>query len=157
MALYDRTCRISVGYQDAEQERQIVQLSAEQAKPALVAEAVALARATREHPDLRSGASVRGAIDYARLVPELADIRAVPADDWQVGLDAALTTLSGRVRPHESCRRSANQVVEEIFRRVRVSATDSEEGGTGPGEWRTVGRSGGRRAAPAAAGQVRAA
>ena len=43
----------------------------------LVAEAVALARATREHPDLRSGASVRGAIEYARLVPELADIRAV--------------------------------------------------------------------------------
>src|SRR5579864_2239169 len=83
MALYDRTCRISVGYQDAEQERQIVRLSAEQAKPALVAEAVALARATREHPDLRSGASVRGAIDYARLVPELTDIRSVPADDWQ--------------------------------------------------------------------------
>ena len=67
MALYDRTCRISVGYQDAEQERQIVRLSAEQAKPPLVAEAVALTRATREHPDLRYGASVRGAIDYARL------------------------------------------------------------------------------------------
>ena len=34
MALYDRTCRISVGYQDAEQERQIVRLSAEQAEDA---------------------------------------------------------------------------------------------------------------------------
>ncbi|HMG62671.1 MAG TPA: MoxR family ATPase, partial [Streptosporangiaceae bacterium] len=101
MALYDRTCRISVGYQDAEQERQIVELVAEQAKQDLVAEAVELARATREHPELRSGASVRGAIDYARLVPELADVRAVCADDPQVGLDAALTALSGRVRLHE--------------------------------------------------------
>ena len=126
--------RISVGYQDAEHERQIVRLAAEQAKPALVAEAVALTRATRDHPDLRFGASVRGAIDYARLVPELADIRAVPADDWQAGLDAALTTLSGRVRLHESCRRSADQVIEEIFGRIRAQAADSAGGEPGPGE-----------------------
>ena len=58
-----------MGYQDAEHERQIVQLSAARAKPALIAEAVELIRATREHPDLRFGSSVRGAIDYARLVP----------------------------------------------------------------------------------------
>jgi MoxR-like ATPase len=132
MALYDRTCRIAVGYQDAEHERQIVQLSAARAKPALIAEAVELTRATREHPDLRSGASVRGAIDYARLVPELTEVRAVPVGDWQAGLDAALTTLSGRVRRHESCQRSADQVIEEIFRRVRAAA--AEGGEPGPGE-----------------------
>jgi MoxR-like ATPase len=139
MALYDRTCRISVGYQDAEQERQIVALAAEQAKPALVAEAVDLARATREHPDLRWGASVRGAIDYARLVPELAEIRSVSGDDGQAGLDAALTTLSGRVRRHDSCRRSADQIIEEIFRRVRAAELPGDAPGgsgveTGPGE-----------------------
>jgi gas vesicle protein GvpN len=136
MALYDRTCRISVGYQDAEQERQIVELVAEQAKQDLVAEAVELARATREHPELRSGASVRGAIDYARLVPELADVRAVCADDPQVGLDAALTALSGRVRLHESCRRSADDVIEEIFGQVRAArlARDAAGGEDGPGE-----------------------
>jgi len=132
MALYDRTCRIAVGYQDAEHERQIVQLSAARAKPVLIAEAVELTRATREHSDLRYGASVRGAIDYARLVPELAEVRAVPAGDWQAGLDAALTTLSGRVRRHESCQRSADQIIEEIFRRVR--ATSQEGGEAQPGE-----------------------
>ena len=104
-----------------------MQLSAGRAKPALIAEAVELTRATREHPDLRSGASVRGAIDYARLVPELAEVRAVPADDGQAGLDAALTTLSGRVRRHESCQRSADQIIEEIFRRVRAAAADGGE------------------------------
>src|SRR5258708_33715100 len=136
MALYGGTCRMAVGYQDAEHERQIVQLSASRAKPALVAEAVDLTRATREHPDLRSGASVRGAIDYARLVPELAEIRAVPAGDWQAGLDAALTTLSGRVRRHEACQRSADQVIEEIFRRVRAAAQAGDPPGsqTNPGE-----------------------
>ena len=112
--------------------------SVSDAKPGLVAEAVDLARATRQHPDLRYGASVRGSIDYARLVPELADIRAVPADDWQAGLDAALTTLSGRVRLQESCPRSADQVIEEIFRQVRASGPvpqpDSPGGGASPGE-----------------------
>jgi MoxR-like ATPase len=132
MALYDRTCRISVGYQDAAQERQIVELSAEQAKQDLVAEAVDLARATRDHPELRMGASVRGAIDYARLVPELAEVRAVCADDWQTGLDAALTTLSGRVRLHESCRRSADDVIEEIFRQVRAARQARDPSGGEP-------------------------
>jgi MoxR-like ATPase len=75
---------------------------------------------------------VRGAIDYARLVPELAELRGVSADDWQAGLDAALTTLSGRVRRHESCQRSADEVIEEIFRRVR--ATSQQGGETSPGE-----------------------
>jgi len=135
-ALYDRTCRVSVGYQDAETERQIVRLSAANAKPGLIAEAVDLTRATRDHPDLRSGASVRGAIDYARLVPELAGLRAVPDGDWQAGLDAALTTLSGRVRLHESCRRSADEVIEEIFLRVRAAEPDGDAAGgeASPGE-----------------------
>ena len=136
MALYDRTCRVLVGYQDAGHEREIVALVAEQAKQDLVAEAVALARATREHPELRWGASVRGAIDYARLVPELAHVRAVCADDLQVGLDAALTALSGRVRLHESARRSADDIIEEIFRQVRAArpAGDARGGEPGPGE-----------------------
>ena len=55
MALYDRTCRISVGYQDAEHERQIVQLATEDAKQTLVIEGVELARATREHPIFARG------------------------------------------------------------------------------------------------------
>jgi MoxR-like ATPase len=136
MALYDRTCRISVGYQDAEHERQIVQLVAQPAKQELVAEAVDLARATREHPDLRFGASVRGAIDYARLVPELADVRAVGAQDEGVGLDAALTALSGRVRVHESSRRSADDIIEEIFRAIRAARmrNDGAGGESQPGE-----------------------
>ena len=52
------------------------------------------------------------------------------------GLHAALTTLSGRVRRHESCQRSADQVIGEIFRRVRAAAQagDHPGGETDPGE-----------------------
>jgi hypothetical protein len=92
---------------------------------------------------------VRGAIDYARLVPELAEVRAVPAGDWQAGLDAALTTLSGRVRRHESCQRSADQVIEEIFRRVRPPLP-RKEASLARGNDQPAGRSRGRRAAAAA-------
>ena len=65
-----------------------------------------------------------------------AAIRGVPADDWQVGLDAALTTLSGRVRRQESCPRSADAVIEEIFRKIRATRTadDSPGGDDSPGE-----------------------
>ena len=56
-----------------------------------------------------------------------------PVGDWQAGLDAALTTLSGRVRRHESCQRSADLVIEEIFRQVRAAAA-AEGGEPGPGE-----------------------
>ena len=81
---------------------------------------------------LRAGSEAVYFAGDTMLIPELAEIRAVPADDWQAGLDAALTTLSGRVRLHESCRRSADQVIEEIFRRVR--ATAQQGGETDPGE-----------------------
>ena len=52
----------------------------------------------------------------------------------QAGLDAALTTLSGRVRRHESCRRSADEVIEEIFRSMRAASPDPAGGDTSPGE-----------------------
>ena len=56
MALYDRTCRVSVGYQDAEHERQIVQLSA----------SIVLERARAGRPSMRGISRlrpVRGATD----------------------------------------------------------------------------------------------
>src|SRR6476469_283414 len=91
-AVYDRTCRITMDYQSAEDERRAL--------------AVELLRATREHPDIRIGSSVRGAIDFVGLCGELARLRGLPAPDWHVGLDAALVALSGRIRLQGSCLRS---------------------------------------------------
>src|SRR5258708_8826902 len=69
-SVHDRLCRLSVTYQDAESERGIVALRAPlppgevPADPAavLVADAVAVTRATREHPAVRQGGIGRGAI-----------------------------------------------------------------------------------------------
>jgi MoxR-like ATPase len=79
-SVHDRLCRLAVSYQDAEAERGIVALRAPlpDADPELydrlVADAVAVTRATRDHPDVRQGSSVRGAIDVTLVAGQLLDL-----------------------------------------------------------------------------------
>jgi MoxR-like ATPase len=93
-SVHDRLCRLAITYQDAAAERGIVALRAPlpDLKPAvyerLVADSVAVTRATREHEDIRQGSSVRGAIDLTlvagqlfTLDPERRRGSAGPADD----------------------------------------------------------------------------
>ena len=67
--MHDRLCRLAVGYQDAAAEHAIVALRRRRARGCpelrepLIDDAVAVTRATRVHPDVRQGSSVRGAID----------------------------------------------------------------------------------------------
>jgi MoxR-like ATPase len=116
-ALYDRTCRISMDYQSAAAEQQIVGLRAE-VDQAWLAKVVTLVRSTREHPDLRFGSSVRGAIDICRLAVELGRLRGVPTDDWHAGLAASKASLSGRIRLHDGSGRTPEQVVTELYTAV---------------------------------------
>jgi len=98
---------------------------------------VELVRRSRDHPDVRVGSSVRGSIDIARLAVSLSSLRGTAATDWQVGLDAALVALTGRVRLHESCARSPEEVVRELYEGVfgvepaadADSAETAEDGG----------------------------
>jgi MoxR-like ATPase len=84
-SVHDRLCRLAVTYQDAAAERGIVALRAPQfdqslagLKPAryerLVADAVAVTRATRAHEDIRQGSSVRGAIDLTLVAGQLFEL-----------------------------------------------------------------------------------
>ncbi|MEP6815393.1 MAG: MoxR family ATPase [Marmoricola sp.] len=137
-ALYDRTCRISMDYQTAEAEQQIVGLRATGIDHAWRALVVTLVRNTREHADIRFGSSVRGAIDIDRLAVELAKLRGTGTDDWHVGLAAAKASLSGRIRLHDACDRTPEQVVTELYVAVfgqEPSDDDTSSGGEGrPGE-----------------------
>lgn len=140
-AVYDRTCRIVMGYQSAESEQAILTQHAPIDSPEWAAKAVALVRATREHPELRVGSSVRGTIDLAGLTHELALARGVPATHWRTGLDAAFVALSGRVKVDESSGRTAEEVVEELYVATFGAEPDDEaddpapdEGGAPPGE-----------------------
>ncbi len=119
-AVYDRVCRLAVGYQSADDEAQIARRAAavDGLDPSWVARVLELVRATRSHPDLRVGSSVRGAIDMCAVASTLAPVRGRPVDSPSVSLDAALVALSGRVRLREGVDRSAEDVIRELWESV---------------------------------------
>ncbi|MCO5319274.1 MAG: MoxR family ATPase [Microthrixaceae bacterium] len=145
-AVYDRCCRLSMGYQSEAEERRIVEggsgaTTPEQAAAAapneLVASSVAMVRASRDHPDLRSGSSVRGAIDHTMLCMELGSLRGLDPMDPGVTLDAAKLALSGRLRLREGITRDPEDVVEELWRTHFGPPEDDAHGpaeGSDPGK-----------------------
>jgi len=119
-AVYDRVCRLAVGYQSADDEAQIARREAavDGVDPTWVARVVELVRSTRSHPDLRVGSSVRGAIDMCAVASTLAPVRGQSPDAPSVSLDAALVALSGRVRLREGASRSPEDVIRELWESV---------------------------------------
>lgn len=133
-AVLDRTCRVAMGYQSAAAERMIVERRAPAVQDEWRARAVELVRATREHPDLRAGSSVRGAIDLVAVAHHLASARDTRIDDWRVGLDAACVALSARVQVRRSADRTVEDVIEEIYTKVFGPVPDAPAEEGGPGE-----------------------
>ena len=119
-AVYDRTCRLAMDYQDAADEAAIVAREAGEAAADLrwLTGVVELVRRTRSHPDLRIGSSVRGAIDTVVVSARLAALRGKAPHDAGVGLDAALVALSGRVRVRDGAGRTAEDVITELWQSI---------------------------------------
>jgi gas vesicle protein GvpN len=110
-AIADRICRIVLGYQDDAAERAITTAVTGENGEA-VNFAVTLARATREHRDVRMGSSVRGAIDMVLLQTGLARMRGESGMARATARDAA---LSGRIRIADGCDRTPESVLDEIL------------------------------------------
>ncbi|MDQ6773099.1 MAG: AAA family ATPase, partial [Candidatus Dormibacteraeota bacterium] len=113
-AITDRMCRVAIPYQGRDAEVLIVERVHSGPAPC-AGLAVDIGRATREHRDLRLGASVRGAIDMVHLTLGLMGLRGEPTATRATLLDAALAAFSGRVRVDESSERRAEDVIAEIF------------------------------------------
>ena len=129
-ALYDRSCRVAMGYQDEAAELQVVAAMTGAPSP-LVARAVRAVRITRDHPELRIGASVRGAIDGVLIAVELATVRGTAPDEDGTGLDAALAALTGKVTLADGVGRPVEDVVADMWRRA---GEESQSAGEGPGK-----------------------
>lgn len=135
-SVHDRMCRLAVDYQDAEAEMEILAVRAPNTHASVSADlahmvrrdAVALTRSTRDHPDVRQGSSVRGAIDLALVAGELLALRGVTADGpdssstapsrtayidtvW----DAVLVSLSGRIHVDQAVETTPEAVLREIW------------------------------------------
>lgn len=114
-SVYDRWCRLAVGYQDEPEERDIVAVRTGCDDTTLVADAVAITRATRAHPELRRGSSVRGAIDLVAIGVQLGELGSYEEDRARLVLDAALLALSARVGVDEASDVTPEQVITEIW------------------------------------------
>ncbi|ROS32148.1 AAA family ATPase [Amycolatopsis thermoflava] len=124
-SVYDRWNRLVVGYQDEAEERDIVARRTGNDDERLTADGVALTRATRAHPELRRGSSVRGAIDLVAIAMELRRITA-DATHEQIVLDAALLALSARIGVDETSETTPEQVISEIWENHFFSAPDRQ-------------------------------
>ncbi len=136
-SIYDRICRVSMDYQSVEDENTIVRRETEtedatDASLCLWIElVVSLTRATRDHADIRIGASVRGAIDMVKIAESLALLRGLDRTNPDVSLDAALAALSGRIRLQEGCGRTSEEIIRELWHRIFETADPNDDNGGG--------------------------
>jgi MoxR-like ATPase len=121
-SVHDRLNRLAIDYQDEESERGIVTLRSSVAGglgQRLVADAVAVTRATRHHQDVRQGSSVRGAIDCVLVAEQLAALRGLvsphDADYPELFYDAMVVSLSGRIHPDEAAEVTPEAILREIW------------------------------------------
>lgn len=122
VSVYDRLCRLAMGYQSEAEEREIVALrtgcALDGATAGVVTLAVDLVRASRRHPDLRTGSSVRGAIDLVLVARQLAAIRGLPFARPEVDemlLDAACLALSSKIAVIDAAERTPEEVITELL------------------------------------------
>jgi len=109
--LADRFVVLELDYQPRDEELEIVRRRSGPARAGLHPFAVDIARASREHADLRHGASVRGAVDYADLLSGYE----LPELDLETLKRLGCSAYAGRMRVKPSAGRTACQIVHAII------------------------------------------
>ncbi len=107
-ALSDRFELLLLEYQSEEEELEILRRNFPKTKSEIVSRAVWIARRTRDHPNIRRGASVRAAMSIAQLSGTLSD------DVFEGIRKAAHMALPTRIEMREESKKTAEEVVEEI-------------------------------------------
>jgi MoxR-like ATPase len=114
-AISDRVCRLYLDYQSDSDEVAIVTRRTGVDNPPLLTAVVNLVRATRKHPQIRIGSSVRGAIDLVLVAQSLASIKELNLGHPEVTKRATMTALSGRIRVDEATDRTPEEILRELW------------------------------------------
>jgi gas vesicle protein GvpN len=107
-ALSDRFELLLLDYQPEDEEIEIVRKNMPDASEETVARAVWIVRRTRDHPNIRRGASVRAAMSIAQLAPSLSED---PVEGMRKAAHMALPT---RIEMREESRKPVDEVIDEI-------------------------------------------
>lgn len=108
-ALRDRFELVVLNYQSEDEEIEIVKQGTEIEDGALVQLAVKVVRKTRDHPEIRRGASVRAAMSIAALATEMA------IDYKEAIREAAHMALPTRIELREDAKDEVHKVIDEIL------------------------------------------
>ncbi len=107
-ALSDRFELLLIDYQSEAEELAIVSKNLPSVSDEIRARAVWITRRTRDHPNIRRGASVRAAMSVSRLAGGL-------SSDLVDGIrEAAHMSLPTRIEMREESKRTADEVIDEI-------------------------------------------
>jgi MoxR-like ATPase len=115
-AFMDRICLIKMDYQSEEEEREIVRLRTGVDEMQTISFAVEMVRATRNHPDIKLGASIRAAIDMVDLYAGMQKLEDRPDQNM---LLAARMALANKIWLNELTRRAADELIEEIWSGIK--------------------------------------
>ena len=115
-AFMDRICLIKMDYQSEAEEQEIVRLRTGLDDPETISFAVRMVRETREHADIKLGASIRATIDMVDLFVGMQKLAEQP--DHNI-LIAARMALSNKIWLNEMSRKTADQIIEEIWSQLK--------------------------------------
>ncbi|SMC03704.1 MoxR-like ATPase [Sulfobacillus thermosulfidooxidans DSM 9293] len=108
--LLDRFVTIYLDYQTRDEEQDIVRQHVPRANPEWIDYSVEVMRRTRQHQDLLYGSSVRGAIDFLKILEHVA------SDGDTVIWDVGITAFSSKVAARPSAGRRVQDILLEIMK-----------------------------------------
>lgn len=117
-ALKDRFCSLRLDYQSREEECSIVRLRTGLDNEELISLAVDIARATRVHPEVRLGVSVRGAIDMALIASQLLN-KSGQAETELIIERAAIAAMRDKLWLADPNKVTPEEVIREIIGGLR--------------------------------------
>jgi MoxR-like ATPase len=116
-AFMDRICLIKMNYQSEEEEQDIVRVRTGSDDAEIVKLAVKMVRETRDHPDIKLGASIRAGIDLVDLFVGLQKLADQPGQHF---LMAAWMSMSNKIWLNEMASKSADQIIEDLWNNLRA-------------------------------------
>ena len=112
-AFMDRICLVKMNYQSEDEERDIVRLKTGSDDVEIIELAVVMVRQTREHPDIKLGASIRAGIDLVDLYLALQKLSDQPDQNF---LTSARMAMSIKIWLNEMASKSADEIIEDLWK-----------------------------------------
>jgi MoxR-like ATPase len=112
-AFMDRICLIKMNYQTEDEEREIVSCRTDIDDSKIIKLAVRIVRETRNHPDIKQGASIRAGIDLVDLFVGMQKLMDQPEQNF---LTSARMAISNKIWLNEMASKSADEIIEELLK-----------------------------------------